>query len=192
MLPSKMFSDADNSIRTMLTEASILACQKITSAKAYKQLISAHSDTERLKQVDLSLQQAKMSYEQCYLVAKEILPAEAELHEQIDPRGSRFLTNIIVSYVLNTFLHLLLTNDPFITITWTASTSGDGYELNNIWYGKNTVMNQAMSDGFEVVSGSQCGMIECYTNKTNQKLIAELKSSHNASIIQQLKRKIFK
>ncbi|MFV0448046.1 MAG: hypothetical protein ACK5MF_06240 [Vibrio sp.] len=192
MLPSKMFNDTDNSIGTMLTEAAITACQKITSAEAYKQLILANTDSERLKQIDLSLQQGEMSREQCYLVVREILPTETELHEKINPRGNRFLKNMIVSYVLNTFLHLLLKNDPLITITWGTSIRGDVCELNNLWYGKNIVMSQATFDGFEVVSGARCGMIECYTNKTNQKLIGELKSSYNASVIQQLKRKFFK
>ena len=191
MLSKKLLRESDKFVTTMLVEAQASACQKICCSKAYKDLISTTSISDRYAQMTLSLQRSEMTLEQCHKVVKDILPSEAELHEQIDPRGNFFLKSITISYVLNSFLYLLLENDPYITVTWGPYIGVDDSEIKHEWFGKSLFLKQAQSAGFDVANGYEYGTFECYTNQVNQKLINELKNALGRSVFQKLKRRLF-
>ncbi|MCF7361845.1 hypothetical protein L3V23_07110 [Vibrio sp. A1-b2] len=191
MLSKKLLRESDKFVTTMLVEAQASACQKICCSKAYKDLISTTSISDRYAQITLSLQRSEMTLEQCHKVVKVILPSEAELHEQIAPRGNFFLKSITISYVLNSFLYLLLKNDPYITVTWGPYIGVDDSEIKHEWFGKSLFLKQAQSAGFDVANGYEYGTFECYTNQVNQKLINELKNALGRSVFQKLKRRLF-
>ncbi len=188
MLPKKFLSESDKLIGSMLVEAGSIACQKIRSSTAYKNFISISSNAQNYELTDDSLQKEELTREECYAVVTEILPYELELHERINPRGELFLKNMAVSYALNTFLHLLLENDPFITITWDSYSKSDIRGVDAQWYGKGKLLSQLLSNGFYVANGSQCGTFGCYTNEVNENLFKELKSPFKPSLWKKMKR----
>ncbi len=188
MLSYELLHEADKTISSMLEEAGADACQKICYSDVYEDFISDDSNADRYEKIDDALQGSEMSREQCYIVLKEMLPNEFELQEKINPRGERFLINMIVSYVSHAFLHLLIQNDAGIAITWGPScTDEEERATHALFYGQNMLLKDAVSKGFNVAYGCKCGSFRCETNQANYRLLNQLREPYKKSLLQKIK-----
>ncbi|MBD0785820.1 hypothetical protein HUO09_05670 [Vibrio sp. Y2-5] len=192
MLSFELMHEADRTIHSMLEDAGADACRKICYSDAYEEFISDDSNAERYEQIDDALQGSAMSREQCYIVLKEMLPNELELHEKINPRGERFLRNIIISYVSHALLHLLIQNDDSIIITWGPSCADEDVRATHgLLYGKNMLLKDAVSKGFNVAYGCKCCSLECKTNQANHRLLNQLRKPYKKSLLQKINQFFF-
>ncbi|HFU0230405.1 TPA: hypothetical protein ACGTRQ_005072 [Vibrio parahaemolyticus] len=187
MLSFELMHEADKTISSMLEDAGADACQKIFYSDSYEDFMSDDSNAERYEQIAYALDGSEMTREQCYAAVKEMLPNENELHETINPRGERFLRNIIISYVSHAFLHLLIKQDPNISITWGPSSAEEERRTHALLYGKKILLKDAVSHGFNVAYGCKCGSFEYETNQANRKLLNQLRKPYKKSLLQKIK-----
>ncbi len=188
MLSFELMHEADKTISSMLEDAGADACQKIFYSDSYEDFMSDDSNAELYEKIDDALQGSEMTREQCYIALKEILPNELELQEMINPRGERFLRNIIISYISHAFLHLLIKNDAHMTITWGPScTDEEARATHALFYGQSMLLKDAVSNGFNVAYGCKCGSFEYKTNQANHKLLNQLREPYKKSLLQKIK-----
>ncbi len=186
-----MFTDehllvAGKSTPTLLLEANASACHKLTSSEAYQEFISIDENAEKYRKADSLLRLFKMTREDCYIFAKEVLPFEPQLHSGIDPRSEPFLKQLTISYLLNLLLYLLIENDPFIVVTWEPSST-----IENQWFGKTMLLDYAASQGFHVGADCESGVFQCHTNEVNHQLLNQLRSPLQVSMLKKLSRRLF-